>query len=136
MQEQRYVYFQEISAKRQFHTATELAQDLTDIYRITTLTDKVPSRLVSAYLNNKLDERGLPRLYSYNTKGKMIQVFQNEMESTNIASDILFINMRTKREKINPNKIQVKVGNKNFYVKVPENSGLLPPTYHLKDIKP
>ena len=58
------------------------------------------------------------------------------MESTNIASYILFINMRTKREKINPNKIQVKVGNKNFYVKVPENSGLLPPTYHLKYIKP
>ena len=35
MQEQRYVYFQEIATKRQFHTATELAQDLTDIYQIT-----------------------------------------------------------------------------------------------------
>ena len=55
MQEQRYVYFQEIATKRQFHTATELAQDLTDIYQITG--------------------------------------------------------------------------------KIPENSGLLPPTYHLKDIK-
>ena len=77
--EQRYVYYKQITSEKHFRFASEIAADIFGDLGVTTLTGKPPTLFVSAYLNKKLEEKGLPKLY-YHSKRGLLQVFQNELD--------------------------------------------------------
>ena len=127
MTETNYVYYQKLYATEQYSTAYELAEMLTETYGITTLTGKVPVKLVAHYLNTKLNEAGLPKLYYRSSNGAMKQVFQNGLEATNLPFVIWQHNLQLARYST---KTSIKIGNINYHILLPEKSPLIP--LHLK----
>ncbi len=128
-----YSYYREVTSKSHFKTASELATELSLNYQMTSLTGGILTRLVSAYLNSRLNQEEKPRLF-YSGKHGMIQVFQNGSRVGDLATDLLYKATILANSKgiLNHADIVLTIEDKNYHVKVPKDSFLLPLSYRYK----
>lgn len=111
--EQRYVYYKQTMSEKHFRFASEIAADVFGELGITTLTGKPPTLFVSAYLNKKLEEKGLPKLY-YHSKRGLLQVFQNELDIQDSFWRIFLSPFKTYINNNKDNIVTYKINNRTY----------------------
>lgn len=86
-----YFYYKQVKSDKHYRFASEIAIDLEEKYNIVTINNKPITRFVSVYLNKKMEESNLERLY-FNTKHGVVQVFQDEYDIDKIMKNFALSN--------------------------------------------
>ena len=86
-----YFYYKQVKSDKHYRFASEIAKEIEEKYSIVTITNRPITRFVTVYLNKKLEELNLERLF-FNTKFGVVQVFQNESDLDELMQKFVLSN--------------------------------------------